>query len=216
MYVFGHGGVGDPVYIYQRGVNPILGAGNPVRFQLFSLQYPLHEIFGARAGRETVNSAVLAATGLLVLVALARSRGGGDGDAAERELLLLSILSVAAVLSCAHRFYDLTILVLPITWVIRRCVRATDEGTPVPGVVRLCAALLLAFPLGTGVVFIWLGDRGYIPAWITGGPLFAAQGPGQWWWRDLVLPAQVWLLVLLAGCLVWALGSTGSDTPEPR
>jgi hypothetical protein len=119
-------------------------------------------------------------------------------------------------LSCAHRFYDLTVLVLPITWFMRRWVRAADEGTPLPGIVRLGAVLLLAFPIGANTLFMWLGEKGFIPASVTGGPLFAAQGPGRWWWRDLVLPAQVWLLALLAVCLVWALGSGGARKPRTR
>ena len=213
---YAQGGAGDPVYIYHQGVNPILGPGNPERIQLYNLQYPLHEIFGARASREVVNFVVLAATGLLVVAAVARSRGEDDGAGPERELLLLSVLSLAAVLSCAHRFYALTVLVLPITWFIRRWVRAADEGTPLPGIVRLGAVLLLAFPISTNTLFMWLGEKGFIPATITGGPLFAAQGPGQWWWRDLVLPAQVWLLALLAVCLVWALGSGGPHKPRVR
>jgi hypothetical protein len=209
LYHFSHGGGGDPLYLFHAGVNPLLDStGNPVRFQLYSLPYPLHELLGTQATRIGVQLAVLAAAGLLVALAAVRARGRGTDP--ERELLLLSILSLAVVLSSSHRFYDLTVLALPMAWVIRRWVRAADEGTRLPGAVRVCAVLLLLFPIASSAILVGLSDHGYIGAAITGGPLFAARGPGLWWWRGLIVPAQVWVLVLLAGGLVWGQGSGGS------
>ncbi|MCC7146727.1 MAG: DUF2029 domain-containing protein [Phycisphaeraceae bacterium] len=161
-----HGGSGDPT------------VANVARFQLLNLHYPLHTLVDSRAA---VNGLVLAAAGLPCVAAAWRARGRRS---AAVDLLLLGVISGAALLAAYHRLYD-AVLLLPGLAILARLWRADR--------VRCWAALiLLATFLTPGAALLTVAaERLRLPASITEGVF----------WQLVVLPHQTWAVLLLM--LIW-------------
>ncbi len=112
--------------------------------------------------------------------------------AARLDLLEASTIAVASLLPIYHRVYDAGLLLLPLAWLF-------SDRRPETKRHRL-AALLLTVPfLVPGSTWLELqASAGRLPAWVA----------GQRWWTLLVVPHQVWALLLLAFVLLSAQAAT--------
>jgi hypothetical protein len=155
-------------------------AWNPDRFQLINLHVLLHTMIESR---DAVFVLVLVLTAVAA-IAFARSawrRGGGDdrgGDLAE-----VAFVAAWALLPFYHRWYDAGLLVLVLAWGV------TALGTRQAPHARVAIVLVLTFAISPA---LWL-TRALPHA--TSPPFRYSPGIEQ-----LVLPVQVWALVLL--CVV--------------
>lgn len=160
-------------------------SGMPTQRQFINLQYLGLAVFGSAS---TANTVAWATGGVLIVswCALLYAR-----HAPGRELLEVGTILVISLLPFYHRIYDATVLLLPLCWCW-----ASDGGGWRP--YRLTAVLLIAtFLIPSSTLLEMLVLAGRIPASIV----------GQWWWRVVVEPHQVWALVALALTLLSAMAS---------
>jgi hypothetical protein len=122
------------------------------------------------------------------------------GESSRSDLALLSVLAVASLLATYHRFYDAVLLVIPLAWTIDQLASRQHRLTAGLG----GAAMAVYFVPGAAALFV-LANRGLIPTWLTESSL----------WRWLVMPHQVWALLILAGCLLTCLGQRIRRSPTP-
>lgn len=190
LRAFSHEWVGDPTPV------------NPYRYQMLNLHYPLHNFIDSRAA---VTALVWALLGVAGLAYLALRRGREDRG----EMLSLSLASAAALLLVYHRFYDAAVMLFALAFVIDRfhgliAVRPIDFRRLVP-VLAVAVGLASLFVPGAAVLFILERDA-RLPAWIVANPI----------WRSLIMPHQVWALVLIAAALPVALACAPkrSDTRQ--
>ncbi|MEQ1729368.1 MAG: hypothetical protein ABL982_13410, partial [Vicinamibacterales bacterium] len=112
--------------------------------------------------------------------------------AARLDLLEASTIAVASLLPIYHRVYDAALLLLPVCWVF-------SDRRPETKRHRLAALLLTAPFLVPGSTWLEMqAASGRIPAWMI----------EQRWWTLLVVPHQVWALLLLALVLLSAQAAT--------
>ncbi len=156
----------------------VLGNFTPInltRFGLVNLQVALYPILGS----VRVTNAVAMAMGAILLVvwivSVARRESRDHG-----ELLDLSAIAVISLLPVYHRFYDATLLVLPLSWAL-----SSFRGARKFAVISLLLMLPFLIPGGTLLESMEIGGR--IPGGLT----------RHWWWDALVMPHQVWALLFL-------------------
>jgi len=158
-------------------------AANKFRHQLINLHWPLYTIFDHAW---EVNSIVLFFVGGLLLICLfTRQRT----QTSQQELLSISVLAVLSLLVIYHRFYDAVLLLLPLAWSL-----AAWNGR-LKLTARLVFLLILPFLIPGAVMLRESARAGGWPSMFDGAR----------WWEILVLPHEVWAVVLLAVCLVYAL-----------
>jgi hypothetical protein len=149
---------------------------NPTRFGLINLQVVLYPMV------ESVNMAnrLAVSIGALFLVVWGvgtwRRRVQGDF-----ELLDLSAVAILSLLPIYHRFYDATLLVLPLCLAFSWFRKARLFGS-------LCLLLMLPFLIPGGTLLETMQASGHIPL------RFAS----RWWWETIVMPHQVWMLFFLS------------------
>lgn len=168
------------------------GDGNPLpenehRYQMIDLRPIFHTVTSNRTlgaiGAFGV-AGVLAFAALLVWL-----RKKEDS----RELLALSIGATASLMIVYHRFYDASVLLLPLGWVIWAL--ATPAGR-VFGWTRWAVLVgILPFFVPGAVVFYRMAENGGLPDWLGRSLL----------WEILLVHHQAWALVWLTGALVLAL-----------
>jgi hypothetical protein len=154
---------------------------NPIRFGLINLQVALYPLIGSV---EWTND-VARTAGIILLICwlvgftLAREHEG-------RELLELGALAVISLLPVYHRFYDASLLIVPLCWafVSFEQNRRTEA-----------AALLLMMPflVPGGTILQTLQENGRIPVSLA----------NRAWWQAFVMAHQVCVLLLLS---LWLLG----------
>jgi hypothetical protein len=110
-------------------------------------------------------------------------------DKTRNELLDLSFLAVVGLLPIYHRFYDASILVLPLAWVLR------PDGATRKQVRVLTALLLSVFLLPGGSFLEFLLERGKIPTTLM----------SNWFWNTFVMFHAIWALLLLGVVLLAAI-----------
>jgi len=169
---------------------------NQTRFGLINLQVALYPML-ADVRRTNVLAAAIA-TALLaawLIIALRRRRSP------DSELLELSAPAVISLLPIYHRFYDAALLVLPLVWTFvcfgrgRERARERSRRFAVAGLL-----LMLPFLIPGGTLLEALQDRGSLPLGLT----------SHWWWQGLVMPHEVWLLLLLSGLLLYEMALPGA------
>jgi len=167
-------------------------AWNPKRFQLVNLHVLLHTVMD---DRRVVSILVLALTGLAA-VAFARwvwRRAAGDDR--RRELAELAFVASWTLLPLYHRWYDAGLLVLVLAWSV------TALSTRVAAQARVAILLVMSFVISPA---LWL-VRMLPPA--PSPPYRYRLGIEQ-----LVLPVQVWALVLLCVLMLHVLSHDGAET----
>jgi hypothetical protein len=153
---------------------------------LLNLQLPLYAITGSRQLAQIGALALVTSAAIIYAVRLRRATHDGSAPSA---LLLIAPLAVLTLLPVYHRYYDATLLIIPLAWAIAAFPRNAS---------LVILALLIPFILPVG----WatnLVNRGYLPVSV-------AESSG---WRILVMPLQVWLLAALAIALIAVI-------PSPR
>ncbi len=165
----------DNQILLETGVLGNFTPINPTRFGLVNLQVALYPILGG----VRVTNAVAMAMGAILLVAwivsVVRRESRDDG-----ELLDLSAIAVISLLPVYHRFYDATMLVLPLCWALISFRRARRFA-----VISLLLMIPFLIPGGTLLETMEIGGR--IPAGLT----------RHWWCDGFVMPHQVWALLFL-------------------
>lgn len=169
---------------------------NPIRHHIMNLHYPLHNFTDDRDVVRLLVVAILGALSLAYFVVdLKRGRHKGEGAG---ELLSLSMTSVVTLLIVYHRFYDAVLLLFPLALAMRGLfAERGDEGRGLHdrrGRFRHAVLLLLLLPfLAPGAVILWrLAECGAIPERLSKSAA----------WEHLILPHQVWALVLMCIWLV--------------
>lgn len=168
---------------------------NPKRFQLINLHVLLHTMIDSR---HVVSMLVLALTGLAA-VAFARCvwRRAADGDR-RRELAELAFVASWTLLPLYHRYYDAGLLVFVLAWSV--------TALPSRGA-QARAAILLVMPFVISPAL-----------WLTAMLPRAASPPYRYPFgiEQLVLPVQVWALVLLCVLMLHVLSRAGTEMDRDR
>ena len=173
--------IADNHILLQTGVLGNFTEINPTRFGLINLQVALYPL----ASAVSLTNAMARVIGAMVLIAWL----GGmwrQRQSDENELLDLSAIAVISLLPIYHRFYDATLLVLPLCWAI------VSYGKSRP-IARLCLLLMLPFLVPGGTLLEIMEANGRIPARLAYNA----------WWEGLVMAHQVWLLLLLGAVLIY-------------
>jgi hypothetical protein len=160
-------------------------AANPTRDHLLNLQLPLYAITGSRQIATTL--ALLLCTAAAIVYAVRLRRGKAMTSA--EELLLVAPAAVLTLLPVYHRYYDATLLIIPLAWAVAALAIPSSRRR---AIIVLALIAPFALPVGWATNLI---KRGYAPE------SFA----GQSWWQIVVMPLQVWLLVALAIVLIAAI-----------
>lgn len=165
-----HGGSGDPT------------AGNPLRYQLLNLQYPLHNFTDNRALVSVVTLLVTGGAGLAGMALGLRGRR-------DKDLLLLGLWLTGSVLVVYHRGYDALVLAIPLAWLVAHGPGGSRAATVV------AVAGILAFLLPGASLLQVMVDQGRVGREVAESVL----------WRHWILPHQVWALVALLLAQLWLL-----------
>ena len=117
----------------------------------------------------------------------------------DRELLELSTIAVISLLPVYHRFYDATLLVLPLCWAFVWLRRERASAA-------LSLGLMLPFLIPGGTLLETMQIAGRIPRALT----------NHWWWEAVVMPHQVWALLFLSIVLLREMGTDGAGFRSRR
>jgi glycosyl transferase family 87 len=168
-------------------------ASNVSRHHLLNIQWLLHTFLEQRW---LVNLLTMTFVGIqfAILCVIIKKRGLNQNN-----ILFLSALIVLGLLSSYHRFYDATLLILPLLWSL----------TALSGMHRreayLGLLLILPFLIPGAVILKESIVGGYLPHnWEL-----------SWWWSSIALPHQVWLLVGMSVCLTYALAKESLGVRSP-
>jgi hypothetical protein len=166
---------------------------NPTRFGLINLQVVLYQLVGSARLANSLALSVGAAFLVVWAVGMRRSRARND-----LELLDLSTIAVASLLPVYHRFYDATLLVLPLCWVFISFRKARMLAS-------LSLLLMLPFLIPGGTILETLQASGRIPSTLA----------SRWWWQMIVMPHQVWMLFFLSVLLLYEMNSLIDNESAP-
>jgi hypothetical protein len=170
-------------------------SANPLRHDLINLQRLIHALVGL--SRRKVNALTIGLTSCLmagyIFLMLKQKRSETDDL-----LLATSVLAVVGLLPVYHRFYDATLLLLPLTWSLM----AWQSHLQV--LARLTLILILPFSFPIPAMLYQLIVRNYI----------VHDWAETWWWNALLMSHQVWLLIFLALSLLYALKRTNKHSLE--
>jgi hypothetical protein len=178
----------DNHVLLETGVLGNFTSINPTRFGLINLQVALYPVLGSV--RLSNGFAMLVGVVFLIVWLIDMARRSSRDDL---ELLNLSAIAVISLLPIYHRFYDAALLVLPMCWVIGSFRRARMFA-----VVSLL--LMLPFLIPGGTLLETMESSGRIPSALA----------HRWWWEMIVMPHQVWLLLLLSVLLLYAMNVSAS------
>ncbi len=171
--------------------NAVGGSGdptsvNPLRFQLINLHYLLAVLIGD--DRAAIDWAVRIAAMVLVVPALILARKRDDRDA---DLLLLGVLAAVSLLAVYHRPYDAVLLYPAAAWSLAAAWRGHRLG--------IASLLVLTIFLLPGAALPHqLADGGFVSPAIVESRV----------WQAVVMPHQVWALLVLT--LLWLAALTRS------
>jgi hypothetical protein len=167
----------DNHVLLETGVLGNFTSINPTRFGLINLQVALYPLLGSIG----LTNGVAMSAGIIFLMAwlIGMARRGGDEDV-EFELLDLSAIAVISLLPIYHRFYDAALLILPLSWAILSFRRSRRFAV-------FSLILMLPFLIPGGTLLETMESSGRIPSALA----------HRWWWEMIVMPHQVWLLLLL-------------------
>lgn len=182
----------DNHVLLETGVLGNFTSINPTRFGLINLQVVLYPLLDSV--RLTNGLAMLVGAIFLVVWLAGMARTSSYDDL---ELLDLSAITVISLLPIYHRFYDAALLVFPLCWAI-----VSFRRTRVFSVISLL--LMLPFLIPGGTLLETMESSGRIPSALV----------HRWWWEMIVMPHQVWLLLLLSVLLLYAMNVSASRVPQ--
>jgi hypothetical protein len=160
---------------------------NPMRFGLINLQVPFYTLLGS-AHLADISAAAISAALLLIWLVIVWERTDKEDSFA---LLDIGTIAVISLFPVYHRFYDAVLLVLPLSWTF----------VPRVGKYRiikvLCLLSMIPFLIPGGTLLETMQEGGHIPTTLT----------RHWWWDALVMPHQVWMLLILALLLMYQMAT---------
>jgi hypothetical protein len=98
-----------------------------------------------------------------------------------------------------HRYYDLTVVVLLLGWMVW----AWDGPWRVQARVMAVSMVPLLAPVGWQTNLV---RKGWVPHWMG----------GTGWWDVAVMPIFSWVLLLICVVAVWGMARRGTDVRELR
>ena len=158
------------------------GPGNPYANVLLNLQYPLSAMLPNPRAVNLLTLALTAAMGVYTLWVQKRNRGSRG------ELLTYAMVAVLGLLAVYHRSYDAVLLLLPLAWAFQS-LRTPDRGLAILTIILISPFFLPTPDFPTQMAMAVRLPRPIID---------------NWWWRTLVMPYQVYALLLMAVCLFCA------------
>jgi glycosyl transferase family 87 len=166
-------------------------SANPGRFALINLQVPMFSITGHSSSANLLAFLIggfLIGTWLYFVARYQRTP----------ELLSLGAISVISLLPVYHRFYDASLLALPLCWCTTRAI-----GQP-PVTSKISLILMAPFLLPGAAFLQQLATQGQIPGSST----------QSWWWDCFVMPHETWALLLLCVVLLYTIKLNASSAYE--
>jgi hypothetical protein len=164
---------------------------NPARFALINLQVPFYSI---TKNSYYSNWLAFGVAGTLVCVWIYFVTRKEHAP----EMLCLSAISTVALLPVYHRFYDASLLSIPLCWCIAHAF-ATSETIERLGLVLLS---LFLFP-GSVILEQW-ATYGRIPDSIA----------RSWWWNGVVMPHETWAILLMSVVFLYAIKRSSSQSMQ--
>lgn len=169
----------DSRMLFAKGSLGDFTESNRIRYGLVNLQL-LTYIFLRDRARANACALIVAGIFAAIWIVLVRRRASKRID-----LLELSTLLVLSLLPLYHRFYEASLLVFPLAWSLKAL---SNEWRRIAGVALL---LMLLFLLPAGSML----EQAQHANWTVNLRT-------EWWWAYLVMPCQVWAILLLAlACL---------------
>ncbi len=160
--------------------------GNPLRYSLVNLQVLTYTLVPDRPKAIAFALTVSTVMGLAWLLLVMRRNIRND-------LLEISAITVLSLLPLYHRLPDASLLVFPLSWSL-----AALSGRLKPFAIGTLI-LILAFLVPGGSALEQLQRTNHLGAF-----------QHSWWWTGLVMPYQVWALLLLSVVLLLAMRSNGA------
>lgn len=168
---------------------------NPLRFGLVNLQVSIYPLVHSRQDANALAIAFSLVLFVIWILLVSRLKTRTD-------LLCLSALVAISLLPVYHRFYDATLLLIPLCCLLARPKLNRSRG------IGLLA--LSAFMVPGGSVLEALRNRGFVNSALNSTA----------WWNGLVMAHAVWALVLLTLVLLYeistATGVRGELTYQTR
>lgn len=166
---------------------------NPARFTLINLQVPFFSITGHSS---SANWLAFGVTLALICAWIYWTIKRKDNVS---ELLCLGAISAVALLPVYHRFYDASLLAVPLSW----CIVNAFGSSKMNARLSLMPMALFLFP---GSAFLQqLAVHGRVSDSVI----------HSWWWNCIVMPHETWAIVLISLVLIHAIKSS-SLRPETR
>jgi hypothetical protein len=113
------------------------------------------------------------------------------------ELLEISEISVVSLICVYHRFYDAALLIWPLAWAL---LLAKNRSIRI-----VMLAVIAPFFMPGPALLARLAIAERFPPTIT----------SSWWWNSIVLPHEVWDLILLAILLLFCMARGSSEESQP-
>jgi hypothetical protein len=114
------------------------------------------------------------------------------------ELLVISSLLIISLLPAYHRNYEATLLIFPLCWAISEF--SEHEQRP-RKLARWAVVLMLPFAIPGPTLLQHLVNHGRVPMSLTKG----------WWWEKLIMPHEIWLLLILSIVLLYSQRASAKD-----
>jgi hypothetical protein len=168
---------------------------NPIRFSLINLQVLFYALLRHAAAANVLAFAISATLFAIWLVLMLRSWPENNDV-----LLPLSTLAVLSLFPVYHRFYDAFLLIFPLCWSLREIFGRRSKFA------RGAILLMLLFLVPGGSALEQFQTTGKIPQAI-------AQSA---YWSSIIMPHQIWFLLLLSWLLLWSMASTRASEVETR
>jgi hypothetical protein len=167
---------------------------NPLRFGLINLQVLFYAILHSTVAA-TAFACALSVLLFGIWLWLLLRNGLSNHDA----LLAISSLAVLSLFPVYHRLYDAFLLIFPLCWGLR------EFSGPRTKPARAALLLMIPFLLPGGSVLEQLQRTGKIPDSIA----------RSWYWICIVMPHDIWLLLLLSFVLLGAMAfKPASELPS--
>jgi len=155
---------------------------NPIRFTLIDLQVPFSYLVQDRTLTIVVALAVTLTVAILWLVLFRKERNHDD-------LLNISTIAILSLLPVYHRFYDASLLVLPLCWTI------CTHSTALAHLRRICWVLMVPFLIPGASLLQQVSSEGLLARYVV----------NSWYWNFFVMPHETWALLALVVTLLRAM-----------
>jgi hypothetical protein len=183
----------DNKILLSTGILSDFTERNPIRFGLINLQVLFYAIFH-HANAANASAAMISAVLFGIWIWLVLRSDSRDA------LLPMSALLILSLFPIYHRLYDAWILIFPLCWSLKQFAGEDRKFA------RAAFFLLLPFLVPGGSALEQLQANYQIPEAIS----------QSWYWTAIVMPHQIWFLLLLSLLLLWRMAVLPLDIPAGR